>query len=203
MPTRGRSPGRDVRHQGSRLRLAGRPVRAAGAETIVVERVAARPGVLPGGRHRPGRGEPGRAPASRPSRPETVGEPARPWVKAQPGCSRAGGRGRSTESSWRRGGSSFAAARSATCRGLPKIIVSTMAAGDVAPYVGASDVTMTYSVVDVAGINKISRAVLGNAVAGIVGMAKAHRGRRLGVRVRVGVGVRVGVRVGGDRYRER
>lgn len=62
--------------------------------------------------------------------------------------------------------------------GLPKMIVSTMAAGDVAPYVGDSDVTMTYSVVDVAGINKISRAVLDNAVAGIVGMAKAHRGRR-------------------------
>jgi uncharacterized protein (UPF0261 family) len=61
--------------------------------------------------------------------------------------------------------------------GLPKLIVSTMAAGDVSPYVGASDVTMTYSVVDIAGINQVSRAVLGNAAAGIAGMAKAYAAR--------------------------
>lgn len=61
--------------------------------------------------------------------------------------------------------------------GLPKLLVSTMAAGDVGPYVGASDVTMMYSVVDIAGINQLSRAVLGNAVAGIAGMAAAHRAR--------------------------
>ncbi len=61
--------------------------------------------------------------------------------------------------------------------GLPKLIVSTMASGDVSPYVGASDVTLMYSVVDIAGINQISRAVLGNAAAAIAGMAKAHRAR--------------------------
>jgi len=61
--------------------------------------------------------------------------------------------------------------------GLPKLIVSTMAAGDVGPYVGASDVAMMYSVVDIAGINQLSRAVLGNAAAGIAGMAAAHRAR--------------------------
>ena len=49
--------------------------------------------------------------------------------------------------------------------GLPKLIVSTMASGDVSPYVGASDVTMMYSVVDIAGINRMSRSVLGNAAA--------------------------------------
>jgi uncharacterized protein (UPF0261 family) len=61
--------------------------------------------------------------------------------------------------------------------GIPKLIVSTMASGDVAPYVGASDVTMMYSVVDIAGINQVSRSVLGNAAAAIAGMARAHAAR--------------------------
>jgi len=61
--------------------------------------------------------------------------------------------------------------------GLPKLIVSTMASGDVSPYVGASDVTLMYSVVDIAGINQISRAVLGNAAAAIAAMAGAYRVR--------------------------
>jgi len=60
--------------------------------------------------------------------------------------------------------------------GLPKLIVSTMASGDVSPYVGAKDVTITYSVVDVAGINRVSRLILGNAAAAAAGMAKAHAG---------------------------
>lgn len=62
--------------------------------------------------------------------------------------------------------------------GLPKVIVSTMASGDVSPYVGASDVTMMYSVVDIAGINQVSRAILGNAAGAAAGMAKAYADRR-------------------------
>jgi uncharacterized protein (UPF0261 family) len=58
--------------------------------------------------------------------------------------------------------------------GLPKLIVSTMASGDVSPYVGAKDVTITYSVVDVAGVNRVSRLILGNAAAAAAGMAKAR-----------------------------
>lgn len=61
--------------------------------------------------------------------------------------------------------------------GLPKLIVSTMASGDVSPYIGASDVTMMYSVVDIAGINQISRSVLGNAAAAAAGMATAYAAR--------------------------
>ena len=49
--------------------------------------------------------------------------------------------------------------------GVPKLLVSTMASGDVAPYVGQSDVTLMYSVVDISGLNLISRAVLRNAAA--------------------------------------
>ncbi|MBT2232101.1 Tm-1-like ATP-binding domain-containing protein [Nonomuraea sp. NEAU-A123] len=59
--------------------------------------------------------------------------------------------------------------------GLPKLIVSTMASGDVSPYVGARDVMLMYSVVDIAGINWVSRAILGNAAAAAAGMAKAHQ----------------------------
>jgi uncharacterized protein (UPF0261 family) len=58
--------------------------------------------------------------------------------------------------------------------GLPKLIVSTMASGDVSPYVGAKDVTLTYSVVDIAGVNRVSRLILGNAAAAAAGMAKAY-----------------------------
>ena len=57
--------------------------------------------------------------------------------------------------------------------GVPKLIVSTVASGDTRPYVGASDVTMMYSVVDISGINQISARILTNAAGAIVGMAKA------------------------------
>jgi uncharacterized protein (UPF0261 family) len=49
-----------------------------------------------------------------------------------------------------------------------------MASGDVSPYVGAKDVCIMYSVVDVAGINRISRLVLGNAAAAMAGMVAAR-----------------------------
>jgi uncharacterized protein (UPF0261 family) len=56
--------------------------------------------------------------------------------------------------------------------GVPKLMVSTVASGDVAPYVGPNDITMMYSVTDVAGLNRISATVLGNAANAISGMVK-------------------------------
>lgn len=53
--------------------------------------------------------------------------------------------------------------------GVPKLMVSTMASGNVAPYVGPSDIAMMYSVTDVAGLNRISRRVLANAAGAIGG----------------------------------
>jgi len=53
--------------------------------------------------------------------------------------------------------------------GVPKIMVSTVASGNVAPYVGPNDIAMMYSVVDVAGLNSISRRVLGNAAHALAG----------------------------------
>lgn len=71
------------------------------------------------------------------------------------------------------GGTSIAtSAMQALPIGLPKVMVSTMASGDVAPYVGVKDITMMYSVVDVAGINQISRQIFGNAVGAICGMVE-------------------------------
>ena len=54
--------------------------------------------------------------------------------------------------------------------GVPKVMVSTVASGNVAPYVGPSDIMMMYSVTDVQGINRISRQVLGNASDALYGM---------------------------------
>jgi len=53
--------------------------------------------------------------------------------------------------------------------GVPKIMVSTVASGNVEPYIGPSDIMMKYSVTDVQGINTISRRVLGNAAASMAG----------------------------------
>lgn len=54
--------------------------------------------------------------------------------------------------------------------GIPKVMVSTVASGNVRQYVGPSDITMMYSVTDVAGINRISAAVLSNAAHALAGM---------------------------------
>ncbi len=57
--------------------------------------------------------------------------------------------------------------------GLPKLMVSTVASGNVAPYVGPADIAMLYSVTDIAGLNRISRVILANAAHAIAGMARA------------------------------
>jgi uncharacterized protein (UPF0261 family) len=54
--------------------------------------------------------------------------------------------------------------------GTPKVLVSTVASGNVGPYVGPADICMMYSVTDVQGLNRISRRVLGNAAHALAGM---------------------------------
>ena len=58
--------------------------------------------------------------------------------------------------------------------GVPKLLVSTVASGDTRPYVGAVDIAMMYSVVDIAGVNRISAQIMTNAAAMIAGAAKAR-----------------------------
>ncbi|MBK8503996.1 MAG: Tm-1-like ATP-binding domain-containing protein [Saprospiraceae bacterium] len=54
--------------------------------------------------------------------------------------------------------------------GVPKIMVSTVASGQVEPYVGTSDIMMLYSITDIAGINQISHTILSNAANALIGM---------------------------------
>ncbi|MFJ8648611.1 Tm-1-like ATP-binding domain-containing protein [Streptomyces sp. NPDC093546] len=71
------------------------------------------------------------------------------------------------------GGTSIATrAMRALPLGVPKVMVSSMAAGDVSPYVGSADITMMYSVVDIAGVNRVSEPILANAADAVAGMAE-------------------------------
>lgn len=56
--------------------------------------------------------------------------------------------------------------------GFPKVMVSTLASGNVAPYIGVKDIVMIPSIVDVSGINRISRAILSRAAGAICGMVE-------------------------------
>ena len=77
--------------------------------------------------------------------------------------------------------------------GIPKIMVSTVAAGDVAKYVGAADIMMFHSVADVQGLNSITEQVLGNAAHAMAGMvaqlpsAEAREAKRKLARPALGI----------------
>ncbi|AZL61032.1 UPF0261 family protein [Tabrizicola piscis] len=57
--------------------------------------------------------------------------------------------------------------------GVPKLMVSTLASGDTAPYVGTSDIVMVPSVTDIAGLNRLSRVILSNAAHALIGAVSA------------------------------
>ena len=68
--------------------------------------------------------------------------------------------------------------------GVPKVLISSVASGNVAPYVGPSDIMMLYSVTDVAGLNSVTRQVLANGAAAMVGMVQGARRRQRRSRAR-------------------
>lgn len=71
------------------------------------------------------------------------------------------------------GGTAIAsAAMRALPLGFPKLIVSTLAAGNIAPYVGTKDIVMMPSIADVAGLNRLSRVIFGRAAGAICGMVE-------------------------------
>lgn len=87
------------------------------------------------------------------------------------------------------GGASIAAqAMQALPLGVPKLLVSTVVAGDVRRYVGDSDLTLMHSVVDMAGVNRISERILANAAAAIAGMVGTAAPLRLAEQARPLVG---------------
>ena len=59
--------------------------------------------------------------------------------------------------------------------GVPKVMVSTLASADTSPYVGSSDIVMMPSIVDVSGLNRISRTIFANAAAAVCGMVANAR----------------------------
>lgn len=79
------------------------------------------------------------------------------------------------------GGSGGTAIATAAMRelpvGLPKVMVSTLASGDVQPYVGVKDIAMMYSVVDIAGLNRLSRRILANAAGMVCGTVEVEEAR--------------------------
>ncbi len=90
------------------------------------------------------------------------------WIRRQEpvgGLISAGGSG---------GSSLVAPAMRALPIGVPKVLISSVASGNVAPYVGPADIMMLYSVTDVAGLNSITRQILANGAAAMVGMVKAR-----------------------------
>jgi uncharacterized protein (UPF0261 family) len=73
------------------------------------------------------------------------------------------------------GGTAIATAAMRTLPiGFPKLMVSTMTGGNIAPYVGVKDIVMFPSVVDVAGLNRISRPLLARAAGAICGMVETQ-----------------------------
>jgi uncharacterized protein (UPF0261 family)/ABC-type branched-subunit amino acid transport system ATPase component len=91
------------------------------------------------------------------------------WIRRQTGIAgiiAAGGSG---------GTAIVAPAMRVLAAGVPKLIVSTVASGDVSAYVGPTDITMMHSIADVEGLNVISRAVLANAAHAMIGMVQGRR----------------------------
>src|SRR5256885_16763981 len=79
------------------------------------------------------------------------------------------------------GGTAIAtAAMRALPIGFPKLMVSTLASGNTAQYVGVKDIVMFPSIVDVAGLNRISREILSRAAGAICGMVERSEERRVG-----------------------
>ncbi|MDP6740502.1 MAG: Tm-1-like ATP-binding domain-containing protein, partial [Planctomycetota bacterium] len=73
------------------------------------------------------------------------------------------------------GGTAIAtAAMRALPIGFPKLMVSTLASGNTAPYLGTKDITMMPSIVDVAGLNRVSKTIFARAAGAICGMVEAE-----------------------------
>jgi uncharacterized protein (UPF0261 family)/ABC-type branched-subunit amino acid transport system ATPase component len=115
-----------------------------------------------------GRGGPGVFGSERGASVAAMAEAFEAWIKRQgdvAGVVSAGGSG---------GASIVAPGMRALSIGVPKVLISSVASGEVGRYVGPADITMMYSVTDVQGLNVISRQVLGNGAQALIGMVKAR-----------------------------
>ncbi|HEX2552107.1 MAG TPA: ABC transporter permease [Microvirga sp.] len=148
-----------IREEGLRTRLVDLSTsgRSAGADVSPQEVALAHP-----------RGSAGLASGDRGTAVAAMTEAFRAWLGRQQsviGVISAGGSGNTAMAT---------AGMQALPVGLPKLMISTVASGDVRAYVGAADVTIMHSVTDVQGLNRISRVVLENGARAMAGMAKAR-----------------------------
>jgi len=154
--------GRELRFIADRLKALGIPVKTVDLSTFGKPSSADVPAIQVAGMHPLGpstvmSGDRGASVAS-------MAEAFARWIEREPrvgGIISAGGSGGTTLAT---------AGMRALPVGVPKIMVSTVAAGDVAKYVGPADIMMFHSVADVQGLNSITEQVLGNAAHAMAGM---------------------------------
>jgi uncharacterized protein (UPF0261 family)/ABC-type branched-subunit amino acid transport system ATPase component len=154
--------GRELRFMADRLKALGIPVKTVDLSTSGKPSSADVPAIQVAGMHPLGpsavmSGDRGASVAA-------MADAFARWVEREPrigGIISAGGSGGTTLAT---------AGMRVLPVGVPKIMISTVAAGDVAKYVGAADIMMFHSVADVQGLNSITEAVLGNAAHAMAGM---------------------------------
>ena len=153
------------------LHFACAQVRAAGGRAVLVDVGTSAPGRAPDvsaaevAAHHPGGAEAVLGGTDRGHAVAAMAEALTHWLLAQQDIGAVLGLGGSGNTAL------VCQAMRALPIGVPKLMVSTVASGQVAPYVGASDLGMVYSVTDIAGLNTISRKVIGNAAHAAAGMA--------------------------------
>jgi len=153
------------------LRYACDRIRAAGGVAVLVDVGTVSPGAAPDvtaaevAAHHPGGAGAVLGGTDRGQAVAAMAEALTRWLLTQPAIGAVLGLGGSGNTAL------VTQAMRALPVGVPKLMVSTVASGQVAPYVGASDLGMVYSVTDVAGLNAISRKVIGNAAHAAAGMA--------------------------------
>ena len=177
--------GKELRFVADRLKSLGIPVRTVDLSTSGKPTSADVPAMQVAGMH--ARGSSAVFTNDRGGSVSAMAEAFARWIEREPrigGVISAGGSGGTTLAT---------AGMRVLPVGIPKLMVSTVAAGDVAKYVGGADIMMFHSVADVQGLNSITEQVLSNAAHAMAGMvaqlpnAEAWEARRKLARPAVGI----------------
>ncbi|WP_137932556.1 ABC transporter permease [Mesorhizobium comanense] len=177
--------GKELRFVADRLKALGLPVRTVDLSTSGKPTSADVPAMQVAGMH--ARGSSAVFTNDRGGSVSAMADAFARWIEREPrigGVISAGGSGGTTLAT---------AGMRALPVGIPKLMVSTVAAGDVAKYVGGADIMMFHSVADVQGLNSITEQVLSNAAHAMAGMvaqlpnAEAWEARRKLARPAVGI----------------
>ncbi len=177
--------GKELRYLADRLKSLGLPVRTVDLSTSGKPASADVPAMQVAGMH--ARGTSAVFTNDRGGSVSAMAEAFARWIEREPrigGVISAGGSGGTTLAT---------AGMRVLPVGIPKLMVSTVAASDVGKYVGGADIMMLHSVADVQGLNSITEQVLGNAAHAMAGMvaqlpsAEAWEARRKLARPAVGI----------------